>query len=152
MNELEQVHRILDTNRYMVLATVGPDRAPWATPVYFAHEDPHAFWWVSSPDSRHSSNIAAHPSVAITVFDSSVPIGGATAMYAEATAQQCPPELINEGIAIFSRCSEHDSAGVWGIEQVTAPARLRLYRARVDALFVLATDGGPDRSIPVALP
>lgn len=152
MTDLDHVQQILDTNRYMVLATASADGAPWATPVYFAHDDPGAFWWVSSPDSRHSRNIEEHPAIAITVFDSSVPIGGAAAMYAEATAQQCPDDVVNDGITIFSRCCERDGAGVWGVEHVTAPARLRLYQARVDALFMLATGGGPDRSIPVALP
>lgn len=152
MSELDQVRQILDTNHYMVLATVGPGGAPWATPVYFANEDVHTFWWVSDPDSRHSRNIEVTASIAITVFDSSVPIGGATAMYAEATARECPGELINDAIAIFSQCSERDGAGVWGVEHVTAPKRVRLYQAKVDALYVLATGGGPDRSIPVDLP
>lgn len=152
MSELDQVQQILDTNRYMVLATVTPGGAPWATPVYFANQDSRTFWWVSNPDSRHSQNIETNASIAITVFDSSVPIGGATAMYAEATARECPDELIHDGITIFSRCADRDGAGVWGVEHVTAPKRLRLYQARVDALFVLATDDGPDRSIPVDLP
>ena len=152
MTDLDHVRQIVDTNRYLVLATVSAEGAPWATPVYFANDDLRSFWWISAPDSRHSRNIEAHPSIAITVFDSSVPIGGAAAMYAEATAQQCPADAIDDGIATYSRCSERDGAGVWRVEHVTAPARLRLYRAHVDALFMLAPDGGPDRSVPVALP
>jgi hypothetical protein len=32
------------------------------------------FFWVSSPDSTHSRNLAGRPDVSIVIFDSSVPI------------------------------------------------------------------------------
>jgi hypothetical protein len=41
---------------------------------------------VSAPDSRHSRNLAERPQVAITVFDSHAPVGGAEALYLEAIA------------------------------------------------------------------
>ncbi len=84
----ETVPRLLAANKYMVLATADADGVPWATPAYFAPRDESRLYWVSSPESRHSRNIAVRPTVAITVFDSSVPIGGAEAIYLEATARQ----------------------------------------------------------------
>ncbi|MEV4582058.1 hypothetical protein AB0K16_53395 [Nonomuraea jabiensis] len=43
-------------------------------------------FWGSAPDSRHSRNLAERPDVAITVFDSHAPVGGAEALYLEASA------------------------------------------------------------------
>lgn len=80
------VPRLLEANKYMVLATADEDGMPWATPVFFAPRDESHLYWVSSPESRHSRNIAVRPTTAITVFDSQVPIGGAEAVYIEATA------------------------------------------------------------------
>jgi hypothetical protein len=152
MTQLADVEKILDANRYLVLATATPDGTPWATPVYFAHDEPTTFWWVSHPDARHSRNIAVNPAVAITVFDATVPFGGASGVYAGASAQECTDDLVGEGIAVFDRCSRRDDAGSWDAGRVTGDARLRLYRARVTSLFLLATDDGPERRIPVAIP
>lgn len=54
--------------------------------VFFAARDEWRLFWVSAPDSRYSRNLAERPDVAITVFDSHAPIGGAGALYLEATA------------------------------------------------------------------
>ena len=78
--------RILDGNRYMTIATVGEAAGPWATPVYFSHGDYRDMYWISSPDAEHSQNIASRPDVSLVVFDSTVPIGGAEAVYMKAQA------------------------------------------------------------------
>ena len=59
----ETVPRLLAANKYMVLATADADGVPWATPVYFAPRDESRLYWVSSPDSRHSRNIAVRATV-----------------------------------------------------------------------------------------
>ena len=56
---------IIDSNRYMALGTADTDGRPWVSPVWFASEDYKHFHWVSSPDARHSQNVAARPEVAI---------------------------------------------------------------------------------------
>ncbi|WP_119068972.1 pyridoxamine 5'-phosphate oxidase family protein [Aggregatilinea lenta] len=43
----------------LVLATTGEqDGRPQATPLFFAADEEFNLYWVSSPDSRHSTNIA----------------------------------------------------------------------------------------------
>src|SRR4051794_33719207 len=86
------VDRVLAANRYLVLGTVGEDGQPWVTPVFFAPVGPDRVCWVSSPDSRHSRNLAHHAGVAITVFDSSVAVGRAEAAYFDADARPATPE------------------------------------------------------------
>ena len=80
--------RLLAANRYLVLGTVGADGRPWVTPVFFAPLAADAVCWVSSPGSRHSRTIESRPSVALTVFDSTVAVGGAQAAYADAEARR----------------------------------------------------------------
>ena len=71
----EQARTIVDANQYMVLGTADASGTPWASPVWFAHHDYREFVWVSSPEVRHSRNIAERPQIGIVIFDSSVPIG-----------------------------------------------------------------------------
>ncbi len=77
---------VLDGNLYMTLATADAAGRPWATPVFFTADGPTRFYWVSSPDARHSRNIAERPEVGIVVFDSQVAVGAAEAVYMTATA------------------------------------------------------------------
>ena len=68
----DMAREIIQSNRYMVLATADEDGVPWATPVWFAQSDYRRFIWVSSPDRRHSRNVSARPEVSIVIFDSHV--------------------------------------------------------------------------------
>ncbi|GAA4212526.1 pyridoxamine 5'-phosphate oxidase family protein [Actinocatenispora rupis] len=96
------VPRLLAANRYLVLGTADADGHPWATPVYYAADGTDRVVWVSAPDSRHSRNIAARPEVAITVFDSHAPVGGAEALYLEATAGHVPADACAAALAVLN--------------------------------------------------
>ncbi|HEX7780067.1 MAG TPA: pyridoxamine 5'-phosphate oxidase family protein, partial [Vicinamibacterales bacterium] len=61
---------IVDTNRFMALGTADRDGRPWVTPVWYAPLSYREYVWVSRPGARHSRNIAEHPNVAITIYDS----------------------------------------------------------------------------------
>jgi uncharacterized protein YhbP (UPF0306 family) len=139
---------IIDANRYMTLATADGDGCPWAAPVWYAHQGYSDFFWVSRPDTRHSRNLAGRPELAIVIFDSTVPVGGARAVYIEALAEELDGAERERGIAIYSRRSQAHGAGQWQHADVIAPALLRLYRARASRCFVLDSN---DRRIPVQL-
>ena len=139
---------IIDANRYMTLATADGDGLPWATPVWFAHEGYTDFLWVSRPEARHSRNLASRSELAIVIFDSTVPVGGAQAVYAEALAAELVGAELEHAVAIYSRRSEAHGAGEWRRADVVAPAPHRLYRARASKHFVL---GANDRRVPVRL-
>lgn len=149
-DEHAAAERVLSGTTYVVLATVDADGTPWATPVWFAREGRTEFYWISDPETRHSRNIAAREDVALVVFDSQVPVGDASAFYARARTVQVPADEVAAGMAVFSRESEAQGLGVWGMDRVTGDARLRLYRATVTEEWVLAEDGGPDRRLPLA--
>src|SRR3954471_12644975 len=89
MNEVETTsvaRRIVAANMYMTIATADADGRPWISPVWFAPSSETEFLWVSSPDARHSRNIAVRPAIAIVIFDSTVPVGAAEALYVDAVA------------------------------------------------------------------
>jgi nitroimidazol reductase NimA-like FMN-containing flavoprotein (pyridoxamine 5'-phosphate oxidase superfamily) len=138
--------RILAANDYLILATADGDGRPWATPVWYAPVDCDEFFWVSRPDARHSRNIAVRPAVAIAIFDSTVPIGGATAVYVEAVAGEVDAADRAAALAVFSGRLEQRGSAAWPETDVTAPAPLRLYRARASQVYVL---GDGDRRVAV---
>ena len=55
----------LRAHNVMTLATTG-DEGPWAAAVFYASAD-FTLYFVSSPEARHSRNLAIHPRVAVTV-------------------------------------------------------------------------------------
>jgi hypothetical protein len=132
--------RILDGIMYMTLATADEEGRPWASPVWYAGVSPTEFLWVSDPNARHSRNLAHRREVGLVVFDSTVPIGGAEAVYMEAVAAELTGAELEHGIAIYSRRSQEVGAREWTLDDVSPPTRFRLYRATVSAAFVLGPD------------
>lgn len=62
------------------------DRGAEGSLLYLAPLDLDCVCWVSSPESRHSRNIANRAAIAITVFDSTIEVRGAEAAYFDADA------------------------------------------------------------------
>jgi nitroimidazol reductase NimA-like FMN-containing flavoprotein (pyridoxamine 5'-phosphate oxidase superfamily) len=125
---------IIESNRYMALATADEDGMPWASPVWYAPEAYHELFWVSKPEARHSRNLAVRPQLAIVIFDSHQ-AGGWNALYMSAVAEDLAD--VDEGIGIFNRRGEAQGLRAWTREEVLPPARHRLYRATVSEHFVL---------------
>jgi pyridoxine/pyridoxamine 5'-phosphate oxidase len=129
--------RLVEANVYMTLATADREGRPWASPVWFAHQNLSRFVWVSKPGARHSQNLAARPEVGIVIFDSTVGQGAAEAVYVEAEAEQLGRAEEERGIEIFNRRSEALGWPSWTVADVREPAQLRLYGATASALYVL---------------
>jgi nitroimidazol reductase NimA-like FMN-containing flavoprotein (pyridoxamine 5'-phosphate oxidase superfamily) len=136
---------IVDTNRFMTLATADESGLPWASPVWYAPADYRELYWVSSPEARHSRNLAHRPQLAIVIFDSHQP-GGWKALYMSAVAEELTD--VHEGIEVFSRRSAEQGLPVWTRDDVLPPARHRLFRAAVSEHFVLDPH---DQRLPVTL-
>jgi uncharacterized protein YhbP (UPF0306 family) len=128
---------IIDSNAYMTLATADENGRPWASPMWFAAEGYAHFYWVSSPEARHSRNLAARPEVGVVIFDSQAPVGTGQGVYMSAIAEELAGTELDLGIGVFSRRSQAHGAGGWTREDVTPPARHRLYRATASEHYVL---------------
>lgn len=143
---------VLDANSYVVLGTADADGTPWASPVWFAQEDYREIFWVSSPDARHSQNIAVRSSISMVVFDSMVAPGSGQGVYMSASAEQVTdPKGIEDGLAVFARVGVRKGVeGEWGPDRVTGAARLRLYRATVFEHWILDPDVDIDVRVDVS--
>lgn len=137
----ETVPRLLAGNRYLVLGTADADGRPWVTPVFFAAAGEHEVFWVSSADSRHSRNISARPAVAITIFDSHAPVGGAEAIYLEATAGPVSGEAVTEGVDLLN--TRLPAGHRLRPEDIEPAGPMRVYRATITRHFVLIRGGDP---------
>jgi hypothetical protein len=145
------VRSIIDANLYMVLGTADKTGRPWVSPVYYAAEGYTELYWVSSPEARHSRNLATRPELSIVVFDSQAPIGTGQGVYMAGVADEPSAGDLERGIGVFSRSSVAHGALEWKPEDVVAPALYRLYRATVSEHFVLDPAGRPDHRTPVSL-
>lgn len=137
---------VIDANRYMTLATADGEGRPWASPVWYAHDGYTDFLWVSRPDTLHTRNLLVRPQAGIVIFDSTVPPGGARAVYADALTEELTGTERERGIAVYARRSRASGLREWRAADVTGPAPHRLYRARALRQYVL---DGDDRRIPV---
>jgi nitroimidazol reductase NimA-like FMN-containing flavoprotein (pyridoxamine 5'-phosphate oxidase superfamily) len=133
---------IIDRNLYMVLATVGADGAPWASPVFYSTEDGRDLYWVSSPEVTHSRNIAHEPRIGIVLHDSRAPVGTASpfALYLKATAEELHGEEALEGLRVIPRPAGRGGRSL-APDEVRPPAPWRVYRARVSEYSMICPRG-----------
>jgi hypothetical protein len=119
--------RVIDTNHYMTLATVNPDGRPRVSPVYYTPARYTAFYWVSSPDARHSRNIEDRPNIEIVIFDSSAPVGATAAVYVGAQAHQVADDELDDLLPEAFRTTQ--GARAFARVELQGKAKLRLYVA-----------------------
>jgi len=135
------IERVIAANLYLVVATTDSDGSPWVSPVFFAPLGDKSLCWLSSPDSRHSRNIARRPDVAITVFDSRIAVGRAEAAFFEAVAFRASTDdrpralaALNGRLPPGKQLSESD---------LDPDSPMWLYRCDIDRRFVLVRGGDP---------
>jgi len=145
---------IIDSNMYMVLGTADESGHPWVTPVYFSCADYREFYWISSPDVRHSRNIAVRPQISIVVFDSQVAVGRGQAAYMSALAKEVAGSEFERGLTIYNgRFPNPADYGVHiiNLEDVQAPGLYHLYQATVSEHWILDPASRPDYRTSVTL-
>jgi hypothetical protein len=125
-----ELRAILHANLYVTLGTADADGRPWASPVYFATADNIDFYWVSSPDARHSRNIAERPQVSLVVFDSQVPTYSGRAVYMAATALEVTGAELDRGVSLYPGDPARGASRLTAAD-VSPPAAYRMYRATV---------------------
>jgi hypothetical protein len=137
--EWATVPRLLGEHRYLVLGTADGDGRPWVTPVFYSAAGEHRLLWVSAPGSRHSQNIAARPEVAITIYDTHAPDGGAQALYLEATAECVAGDARDAALAVLN--SRLPASHQLGAEDLEPSGPLQVYQAAITRHFVLIRGG-----------
>jgi hypothetical protein len=158
--ELAAIARgIVDANLYMVLGTVDEDGRPWVSPVFYATADYTRFYWTSSPEARHSRNLARRPDVSAVIFDSRVPAYSGQAVYMSAAAEELAGDDLERGLEVYPGAAER-GARVLTAAEVRPPAPYRLYRATASQHSILCPtpsspcpvhDAAGDHRVAVAL-
>ena len=145
---------IVDSVFYMTLGTADESGRPWVSPVYFSSADYREFYWVSSPEARHSKNIAIRPLISIVIFDSRTPIGMGQAVYISAIAKQVEDSDLVRCLSIyngrFQNPSEHGARTIM-LDQVSGTGSYRLYCATAHESWMLDRESHPDRRVSVNL-
>lgn len=134
---------VIDTNPYLVLGTVDADGFPRVTPVFFGVDGYRDFYWVSSPEAVHSTNVEERPEVRAVVFDSTVRVGHARAVYLTGRARRVPDDELPRRCQVAFR--EIAGARGFGPEELAGDAAIRLYLLPVDLAEVLVTGRDPRR-------
>jgi hypothetical protein len=144
--------RVIDTNHYMTLATVEPDGAPRLSPVYYTPAGYTDLYWVSSPDARHSRNVADRPEIRIVIYDSSAKVGDGEAVYLAATARQVADDELDAVIPHAFRATA--GARPFTAGELRRDAPLRLYVAHVTSCEVHLAGRDPrnERGVDVRAP
>ena len=133
--------QVITRNLYMALGTADAAGVPWVSPVYYVADGYTSFLWVSSPESRHSRNIAVRDSVSIAIYDSHSEVGRAEAVYLAAVAEQVPDDALAGAAAVYN--ARLPSAKRFEIADLLAPSLFRLYRATVTEHSVLIRGSDP---------
>jgi hypothetical protein len=149
MGDLDAMaRRVIDANLYMTLATLDPDGTPRLSPVYYTPARYTDLYWVSSPDAHHSRNLVERPEVQIVIFDSSVAVGRAEAVYLAARARQVPDDQLDA--LLREAFGGRGGARAFTRPELTGDGDLRLYLASATSCEVLVRGGerGTDHRVP----
>lgn len=98
------LREFLATHSTLALATAGEqDGRPQVTPLFFASDNDLNIYWISSPDSRHSVNIADWDDVAATVYEPTWEWTGIRGVQIEGTARAViGDEERNRALTVYS--------------------------------------------------
>jgi uncharacterized protein YhbP (UPF0306 family) len=145
--ELAAIARgIVDANLYMVLGTVDDDGRPWVSPVFYATDDYTRFFWISSPEARHSRSLARRPDVGVVIFDSRVPAYTGQGVYMSAVAEELSGDDLEQGLEVYPGAAERGARALTAAE-LRPPAPFRLYRLTASQHSILCPS--PSSPCPV---
>jgi len=121
--------RIIRNVSHVTLATVTKDNKPWSTPIYAAFDGDLNFYWTSSKDSVHATNIRANSAVFITIHRMSR-YYGRHAVYLEAHAEELNKR---EEILVARKFTQsHDKKQYSELKDFMGKDFRRVYRAVIE--------------------
>lgn len=132
MEDAERAIQTINDVQYITLATSNKNGLPWNTPLYSVHNKNLIFYWASSPDSRHSSNIKENENVAITIYNSKAEAGEGFGVYIMAKAKVVEDESeIQIAFKLFKK-----SKFISSLDDLKGDSPLRLYKATPEGFWI----------------
>lgn len=117
---------IIDTIRYITIASVSPDDLPHNTPVFAAHDAKYNFYFGTHKDSQKARNILANPNIFVVIYDSTVFAGEGLGLYLQATATPVtdPTEIAAGHKLLWDR----RDVPYWKLEEFAEPTPLVMFK------------------------
>lgn len=130
--------QLIQSLRYMTLATADDNGQPWNSPVFCAYDGEKTFYWGSRLTAQHSQNIAVNKQCFVVIYDSTVEPYHGEAFYAQVVCEELTGLTeINQAMQLL-----HKRIGepYMTIDAVRGAAEMRLYKAMVKAAWVKNLD------------
>ena len=139
----EKAKAIIHENKYMVLATSDKESKPWASPVFFAHDERYNFYFLSSINSRHAKNILSNPNVGIAIFDSRQKMGQTEGLQIEALAGQIGKNSLDKAIEHYCmKAFPNSGSGLspserYNPDEYIEPHDLRFFKVSPEKIYIV---------------
>jgi hypothetical protein len=135
MDDSGKARRLIEATPHLTLATADASDTPWSSPVYFAHDQAFAFYWVSFRQTVHSANIRVRPQVGISILGEP-PDHEGEGVYVEAVAAELhDPAEVEHAIEVRRARPQASKFAVTSPEDVLGDAAWRIYRAIPVAVY-----------------
>lgn len=127
MQPNNKAKKIIDSIKYITIATVDESSMPWSTPVAsFRFDNEYVFYWASWKENQHSKNIRNNSNIFISIFDSTPEADLANGAYIRAYAEELSDKDEIFKAALVFKNDEYNSSD--GSKYVDDMPR-RIYRA-----------------------
>jgi general stress protein 26 len=134
-NASRRARQLVEDTAHMTLATADASGKPWSCPVYFAHDQGFALYWVSFRQTVHSANIRVRPQVGISILGEA-PDHEGEGVYFDALATELhDPAEVEQAIEVRRTRPQDTKFAVTSPGDVLGDAAWRIYRAVPVAVY-----------------
>jgi uncharacterized protein YhbP (UPF0306 family) len=139
----QEARRIMQSNNYMVIATVNNNGNPWAATVLYVYDKDYSFYFLSSVDSRHAKNITEDPNVSFVIFDSDQAVGESEGIQAEGLASLVGKKSLEKVIKLYSNKvfpnSKLSPEKRYDPTNYGEASEFRFFKIKVSSVFITGT-------------
>jgi general stress protein 26 len=123
----DRARRLVEDCNHMIIASADEAGSPRVSPVFYAHDEAHALYWVSSKNARHSANIRVRPGIDLVIFSLE---RGTDALYIGAEAHELNDEAeVAAGTKVMQSRPQAGKFMVKDVGDVSGDAVWRIYKA-----------------------
>ena len=133
--ESRRARRLIEATPYLTLATADASGKPWSCPVYFAHDQAFALYWVSFRQTVHSANIRVRPQVGISILGEPPDHEGAGVYFDALATELHDPAEVEHAIEVRRTRRQDTKFAVTSPGDVLGDAAWRIYRAVPVAVY-----------------
>ncbi len=147
MNGKELAMSIVESNKYLTLATVGEKGSPWAAPIFYCLDRKTLnFYFISQLDSLHVKHLLKNPKVALAIFDSHASEGQGVGVQISGKARMMKDSELDEAFKYY-----HTTFIPMKKESFTGKAPYRFFKLIPEQIWVTDPEAKVDRRVEVKI-